>query len=90
MSSVLSLGAQAATLSVANYIELLVIDGKKVEQSGWNKAKEVELANGQHQVVVRFDGEVKRDQKVRFILRDLICLMLILKIKMQKSYYLIR
>ncbi|HIF9083827.1 TPA: YccT family protein [Photobacterium damselae] len=63
MSSVLSLGAQAATLSVANDIELLVIDGKKVEQSGWNKAKEVELANGQHQVVVRFDGEVKRGSK---------------------------
>lgn len=41
MSSVLSLGAQAATLSVANYIELLVIDGKKLSKVDGTRLKKL-------------------------------------------------
>ncbi|PSV17789.1 DUF2057 domain-containing protein [Photobacterium kishitanii] len=54
---------QAATLSVADKIELLAIDGKEVQSQGWSTVDSVELSEGKHQVVVRFDGEVKRGSK---------------------------
>ncbi|MGR5365369.1 YccT family protein [Photobacterium damselae] len=60
IGAALSFGVQAATLTAGDNIELLVIDGKKIEQKGWSKAESVELANGEHQIVARFDGEVKR------------------------------
>ncbi len=56
-------GVQAATLSTSKNIELLVIDGKKVESSYWSPTESVELADGKHQVVIRFDGEVKNGSK---------------------------
>lgn len=54
---------QAATLSVADKIQLLAVDGKEVKAQGWNTVDSVELSEGKHQVVVRFDGEVKRGSK---------------------------
>ncbi len=53
----------AATLSVGNKIDLLVVDGKAVKAERFKKADSVELSAGKHQVVVRFDGEVKRGSK---------------------------
>ncbi|SMY33002.1 hypothetical protein PMAL9190_00815 [Photobacterium malacitanum] len=58
-----SAATQAATLSVADKIELLAVDGKEVKAQGWNAVDSVELSAGKHQVVVRFDGEVKRGSK---------------------------
>lgn len=60
---VLPLSVQAATLSVGENIKLLVVDGKKVASSFWSEAESVELAAGKHQVVVQFDGEVKKGSK---------------------------
>ncbi|MGF1699120.1 DUF2057 domain-containing protein [Photobacterium makurazakiensis] len=57
------LGLQAATLSTGKNIKLLVVDGKKVESSFWSEAESIELPEGKHQVVVRFDGEVKDGSK---------------------------
>ncbi|PSW18848.1 DUF2057 domain-containing protein [Photobacterium sanctipauli] len=59
----LPMGLQAATLSTGKNIKLLVVDGKKVESSFWSEAESVDLPAGKHQVVVRFDGEVKDGSK---------------------------
>lgn len=53
----------AATLSVGNNLELLVVDGKEVKSGRFSHAENIELSEGKHQVVVRFDGEVKRGSK---------------------------
>ncbi|WP_434137267.1 YccT family protein [Photobacterium leiognathi] len=53
----------AATLSVSDNLELLVVDGKEVKSGRFSHAESVELSEGEHQVVVRFDGEVKRGSK---------------------------
>ncbi len=37
---------QAATLSVADKIELLAIDGKEVQSQGWSTVDSVELSEG--------------------------------------------
>ena len=58
-----SVSTHAATLSVADKIQLLAVDGKEVKSQGWNTVDRVELSEGKHQVVVRFDGEVKRGSK---------------------------
>ena len=58
-----SVSTHAATLSVADKIQLLAVDGKEVKTQGWNTVDSVELSEGKHQVVVRFDGEVKRGSK---------------------------
>lgn len=58
-----SASTQAATLSVADKIQLLAVDGKEVKSQGWEAVNSVELSEGKHQVVVRFDGEVKRGSK---------------------------
>ncbi|OLQ69338.1 hypothetical protein BIT28_20370 [Photobacterium proteolyticum] len=60
---VLPFSLQAATLSTGPNIELLVIDGKKVDSSFWSQTESVDLAPGKHQVVVRFDGELKSGSK---------------------------
>ncbi|UTV28472.1 YccT family protein [Photobacterium atrarenae] len=54
---------QAATLTVGENIELLVVDGKEVESSFWSPTQSIELAPGKHQVVVRYDGELKNGSK---------------------------
>lgn len=61
--ALLSVGVQAATLSTSRNINLLVVDGKKVESSFWSPIEKVELSEGKHQIVVRFDGEVKNGSK---------------------------
>ncbi|WP_279146485.1 DUF2057 domain-containing protein [Photobacterium carnosum] len=58
-----SVSSQAATLAVADKIQLLAVDGKEVIAQGWSAVDSVELSEGKHQVVVRFDGEVKRGSK---------------------------
>ncbi|CEO39875.1 DUF2057 domain-containing protein [Photobacterium kishitanii] len=63
LMALFSASTQAATLSVADKIELLAIDGKEVQSQGWSTVDSVELSEGKHQVVVRFDGEVKRGSK---------------------------
>ncbi|WP_036798462.1 DUF2057 domain-containing protein [Photobacterium marinum] len=59
----LPLSLQAATLSTGDNIELMAVDGKKVESTFWNPIESVDLAPGKHQVVVRFDGELKNGSK---------------------------
>lgn len=61
--ALLSVGAQAATLSTSKNIKFLVIDGKDVRSSSWSPTENVELSDGKHQIVVRFDGEVKSGSK---------------------------
>lgn len=58
-----SVTTQAATLVVADNIQLLAVDGKEVISQGWSSVDKVELSTGQHQVVVRFNGDVKRGSK---------------------------
>ncbi|MEC6795878.1 DUF2057 domain-containing protein [Photobacterium sp. S4TG1] len=58
-----SVTAQAATLTVADKVKLLAVDGKEVKSQGWSEVDSVELTDGKHQVVVRFDGDVKRGSK---------------------------
>jgi hypothetical protein len=58
-----SVTTQAATLAVAENIQLLAVDGKEVISQGWSSVDKVELSTGQHQVVVRFNGDVKRGSK---------------------------
>ncbi|MBV7261818.1 DUF2057 domain-containing protein [Photobacterium sp. WH24] len=62
-ASLLATHVQAATLSVSNGIELLVVDGKEVSTSLWSRATEVELPAGKHQVVLRYDAELKNGSK---------------------------
>ncbi|MGR2766714.1 YccT family protein [Photobacterium ganghwense] len=64
-SLALPLAAQAGTLSTGENIKLLVVDGKKVESSFWSETSAVNLPAGKHQIVVRFDGEVKDGSKTR-------------------------
>ena len=59
----LSGGLQAATVSSSKNVELLVVDGKKVQSSFWSPTESVELQPGRHQIVVRFDGELKNGSK---------------------------
>ncbi|MGF1714178.1 DUF2057 domain-containing protein [Photobacterium chitinilyticum] len=59
----LSGGLQAATISSSKNVELLVIDGKKVQSSFWSPTEKVELQPGRHQIVVRYDGELKNGSK---------------------------
>ncbi|WP_064606500.1 YccT family protein [Photobacterium sp. J15] len=59
----LPLSLQAATLSTGDDIKLLVVDGKKVESSFWSPTESIELTPGKHQVVIRFDGELKNGSK---------------------------
>ncbi|MGF1729559.1 YccT family protein [Photobacterium kasasachensis] len=59
----LSGGLQAATVSSSKNVELLVVDGKKVQSSFWSPSESVELQPGRHQIVVRFDGELKNGSK---------------------------
>lgn len=59
----LSSGLQAATLSSGKNVELLVVDGKKVQSSFWSPTETVELQPGRHQIVLRFDGELKNGSK---------------------------
>jgi len=61
----LPLSLQAATLSTGKDIKLLVVDGNKVESSFWSPTENIDLAEGKHQVVVRFDGELKSGSKTK-------------------------
>ncbi|MEC6897590.1 DUF2057 domain-containing protein [Photobacterium piscicola] len=63
LAALFSASTQAATLSVADNIQLLAVDGIEVKSQGWSAVDSVELSEGKHQVVVRFDGEVKRGSK---------------------------
>lgn len=58
-----SVSSHAATLAVADKVQLLAVDGKEIKSQGWTAVDSVELSAGKHQVVVRFDGEVKRGSK---------------------------
>ncbi|OOE46103.1 DUF2057 domain-containing protein [Salinivibrio kushneri] len=55
--------AQAATITSARNIEFLVADGKEVTFESWAPQQSIELSEGTHQLVMRFDGEVKRGSK---------------------------
>ncbi|GHA48262.1 DUF2057 family protein [Photobacterium aphoticum] len=61
----LPVAVQAGELAVGDGIELLVVDGKKVQTSFWSETASVNLPAGKHQVVVRFDGELKDGAKSR-------------------------
>ena len=61
----LPVAVQAGELAVGDDIELLVVDGKKVQTSFWSETDSVNLPAGKHQVVVRFDGELKDGSKSR-------------------------
>ncbi|WP_297482432.1 DUF2057 domain-containing protein [uncultured Photobacterium sp.] len=63
LMALFSVTAQAATLTVADKVKLLAVDGKEVKGQGWSEVESVELTEGKHQVVVRFDGDVKRGSK---------------------------
>ncbi|WP_408900312.1 DUF2057 family protein [Photobacterium piscicola] len=63
LMALFSVTAQAATLTVADKVKLLAVDGKEVKGQGWSEVDSVELTDGKHQVVVRFDGDVKRGSK---------------------------
>ena len=63
LMALFSVTAQAATLTVADKVKLLAVDGKEVKGQGWSEGEGVELTDGKHQIVVRFDGEVKRGSK---------------------------
>lgn len=63
LMALFSVTAQAATLTVADKVKLLAVDGKEVKGQGWSEVESVELTDGKHQIVVRFDGEVKRGSK---------------------------
>ncbi len=53
----------AAEITSARHIEFLVVDGSKVSFENWAPQQSIELDNGTHQLVMRFDGEVKRGSK---------------------------
>ncbi|OOE48087.1 hypothetical protein BZG06_00490 [Salinivibrio kushneri] len=55
--------AQAATITSARNIEFLVADGKEMTFESWAPQQSIELSEGTHQLVMRFDGEVKRGSK---------------------------
>jgi len=55
--------AQAATITSARGVEFLVIDGTEVKFDGWAPQQSVELSDGKHQLVMRYEGEVKRGSK---------------------------
>ncbi|MCW8327596.1 DUF2057 domain-containing protein [Photobacterium sp. SDRW27] len=59
------LSLQAAVLSTGENIKLLVVDGKKVESSFWSPTESLDLAEGKHQVVVRYEGELKSGSKTK-------------------------
>ncbi|MGF1687658.1 DUF2057 domain-containing protein [Photobacterium japonica] len=61
----LPVAGQAGELAVGDGISLLVVDGKKVQSSFWSETESVNLPAGKHQVVVRFDGELKDGSKSR-------------------------
>ncbi|OOE62163.1 YccT family protein [Salinivibrio sp. IB282] len=53
----------AAEITSAPNIEFVVVDGKEISFDNWAPQQTIELANGTHQLVMRFDGEVKRGSK---------------------------
>ncbi|OOF16098.1 MULTISPECIES: YccT family protein [unclassified Salinivibrio] len=55
--------AQAATITSARGVEFLVIDGTEVKFDSWAPQQSVELSDGKHQLVMRYEGEVKRGSK---------------------------
>ncbi|KKA46131.1 DUF2057 domain-containing protein [Salinivibrio sp. KP-1] len=50
----------AAEITSARNIEFVVVDGKEASFENWAPQQTIELDNGTHQLVMRFDGEVKR------------------------------
>jgi uncharacterized protein YccT (UPF0319 family) len=56
-------GVQAATLTSDRSVEFMVVNGKEVEFERWSPQQSIELDAGTHQVVMRFEGEVKRGNK---------------------------
>ncbi|KDM93200.1 DUF2057 domain-containing protein [Photobacterium galatheae] len=63
LAALLVANVQAATLSVGDGIELLVVDGKEVNESLWSRTTEIELPAGQHQIVLRYDRELKNGSR---------------------------
>ncbi|MDO6705055.1 DUF2057 domain-containing protein [Photobacterium sp. 1_MG-2023] len=63
LASLFAAQAQAATLSVTDGIEFLVVDGKQVQGSFWSQTAELELTPGKHQIVVRYDKELKNGSR---------------------------
>lgn len=63
LAALLVANVQAATLSVGDGIELLVVNGKEVNQSLWSRTTEVDLPAGKHQVVLRYDRELKNGSR---------------------------
>ncbi|ODP98612.1 MULTISPECIES: DUF2057 domain-containing protein [Salinivibrio] len=53
----------AAEITSARNIEFAVVDGKEISFENWAPQQTIELDNGTHQLVMRFDGEVKRGSK---------------------------
>ena len=55
--------AQAAVITSAPSVEFMVVDGKKVKTDSWQPQQSIELTKGKHQIVMRFDDEVRRGSK---------------------------
>ncbi|OOE35926.1 hypothetical protein BZG05_03650 [Salinivibrio kushneri] len=53
----------AAEITSARNIEFVVVDGEKVTFDNWSPTQTIELPDGNHQIVVRFEGEVKRGSR---------------------------
>lgn len=59
----LSGGALAGDITTSNGVELLVVNGKEVDNFPGGSKREVSLSEGQYQVVIRFEEDVKRGSK---------------------------
>ncbi|WP_100753009.1 DUF2057 domain-containing protein [Vibrio salilacus] len=55
--------AQAATITSERGVEFMVVDGHAVNFDRWSPQQSIELADGTHQLVMRFEDEVKRGSK---------------------------
>ncbi|MDD1792994.1 DUF2057 domain-containing protein [Enterovibrio sp. ZSDZ42] len=53
----------AAEITAKNGVEFLVVDGKDVKKISSDADKRLELSPGRHQLVARYDDEVKRGSK---------------------------
>lgn len=63
LAGMAAFGANAAQISLDKNIEVLVVDGKEKKVSQWTSPSHIELSEGSHQIVARFDGEVRDGSK---------------------------
>ncbi|WP_241819216.1 YccT family protein [Enterovibrio norvegicus] len=60
---IVSGSVNAAQIEASHGLEFLVINGKGAKEFGPEANKRLDLISGNHQIVARFDGEVKRGSK---------------------------